>query len=494
MSHLAEVHISDDLVHYPDHILTHASLIQSHLENAATTLTHLKSCLESHVLISETEELEDYSEYTEIFEKLDDLISQSRSAKVVTSKAIRQLEDLKSRSLTLDPSTIGTVEQTQNATSELTSSICSFGTSVLKSLAEETQATDSAHPRITQVLSSSATPISSLSNKLQSTVLHLQSFYNLTNSLTQTVEFPSPPPPPPWKLLAQKMRAETADLAQRETELSRLKDEVSEKNTTMAIKNKITEELSVKVEVLEKRVGESGGRRERVLELEMAAENAKTKEKDLISKLSHLRIELEKLEAERETWKQASQSQTASAQPGQPSPTAEATTSAAAARQIDYLKSEITALQSSIRYLRSTQYNTLLSSSHTYLSTPLTPPAPKPSPLKTEAKDVLKEMLHLVSQPASHPIKLHSRPKEDRLRWRPVKETSMWQIQRQREEWEEWREWRDGVVKRGMHAQKEEQRRKEVRAKSGNTLASVQQMRLPAGKEGHGGVVQIMNA
>ncbi|KAL9132097.1 MAG: hypothetical protein Q9217_000133 [Psora testacea] len=487
MSHLAEVHIKDDLEHYPDQILTRASVMQSHLENAATTLAHLKSRLEGFISLFDAKEISDDSEHHEVLTKLDTLILQSRSAKVVSGKAIRQLEDLKSRSLTLDPSTLNVVEQVQDSTSDFAFYARSFGASVLKSLAGGTQETSSGHAGISNALSSSALPLSSLFSKIQSASSYLQMFYHLTNNLSQTVEFPSPPPPPPWELLAQRMRAETADLAAREAELDRLKDEVSEKNTTMAIKDRIVEELSVKVEVLEKRVGESGGWRERVRELETAAEAAKMKEKDFISKLSHLHIEIEKLEAERETWKQASKSQLPNAQSGQLAPAVEATSAARSIRQIECLRSEISALQSCVRYLRSAQYNTLISASQTDLSTPLTSPAPQPSPLETEARDVLKEMLHLVSQPTSYPIKLHPRPKEDRLRWHPARETSMWQAQRQQEEWEEWREWRDVIAKRTLQAIKEDQRKAEIRPRC-KTLAGAQ-LRLPG--KCQGGKVQI---
>ncbi|KAL9104769.1 MAG: hypothetical protein Q9163_000319 [Psora crenata] len=463
--------------------------MHSHFDSAAATLAYLKSRLENNVPNIESEDSYD-SECHEILNRIENLISQCRSAKVVSGKAIRQLEDLKSRSLSLDPSTFTIVEQTEDSTSEFTASVRSFGASLLRSLTAESQDITSAHARIAHALTSNPALLSASFARLQSANSHLQAFYSLTNSLSRTIELPSPPPPPPWELLAQKWRAESADLAAHDMELSRLKDEVSEKNTTVAIKDKIVEELSVKVEVLEKRVGESGGRREKVRELEVAAENAKTREKDLIANFSHLRDELKKIEAERETWKQASRSQPSNDQSGRHSPANEATTSPVSLRQIEYLQVEIAALQSSIRYLRSAQHSSLMSSSEAFLSTPLVTSAPQPSALELEAKDVLKEMLYLVSQPTSVPIKLHPRRREDRLRWRPAKETSTWQIQRQREEWEEWREWRDGVAKRSAHAIKEDQRKKSLKPRVKPITNA--QIRLP-GKEGdgRGGEVQI---
>ena len=121
MSHIAEVHIADDLEHFPDKVLVQASVMQSRLENAAATLAHLKNRLETTGPIPDTEGSEE-DEYFEIFQSLDVLISSSRSAKVVSTKVIRQLEDLKSRSLTLDPSAINIVDQVQESALEYSSS------------------------------------------------------------------------------------------------------------------------------------------------------------------------------------------------------------------------------------------------------------------------------------------------------------------------------------------------------------------------------------
>ena len=462
MSHLAEVHITDDLKHYPDQVLALALVIHSHLENAAGMLSMVKGRLENAVSTSETEDIPDDAEYLEIFEKIDALITQCRGSKVVVTKGARQVEDLKSRSLTLDPSTIDTVDQTHESTKDLNSAIRIFSNSVLKTLSDELQEHDLASSRLSSSLSNSPVTLSALANKTQSMTAQLHTFLNLTNSLSQTVEFVSPPPSPPWKLLAQKLRDEVADVAARETELVRLKDEISEKGTTLAIKDRILEELSVKNEVLEKRVGESTGRRERLKELESMNEAFKDKEKEYIAKLSRLRKELEAIENERETWKQSSQSAPANSRTSQGAPVT-TPTSAAALLQIEAYKAEIAALQSTVRYHRTIHHQSFVAASNNFLSTPISPQASSRPRLAPEAKDVLKEMVHLISESSSQPIKLQRRAQEDRLRWRPVKETSAWHVQRQRDDFEEWREWRDAVAERAGRQRREGQRLQESR-------------------------------
>ncbi|CAD6591276.1 MAG: hypothetical protein ASARMPREDX12_005058 [Alectoria sarmentosa] len=457
MSHLAEVHIGEDLVHYADEVNVRATMIQSYLENSATALSHIKSMSEAKASTTSIESDEKDADCEEFLQKMDALISQTRSAKVISSKATRQLQDLKSRSLTLEPSTLNTVETAQNAASEFASFTRTAGVSVLQVLTEEARNIPVSYEVLLDQM-----PFSSLATKLNSVTGQLQTFYNLSNSLAQTAEFPSPPPPPPWKLLAQNMRAATADMAAQETEFARLKDEVAEKNTTLAMKDKTVEEMGVKVEILEKRVGESGGRREKVRELEATVEAARSHEKDLIGKLTHLQNELRTLEAERDNWKESPQIAEPTLQSGQ---MATAPTSHASLRQIETLKSEIRALQSSVRYLRSASSSHTLSFSYGFLSAPITTPEPVPPLVQAEAKDVLKEMLNLVSQPDNQIVRLQSKNKADRLRWRPARETSDWKVQKQKEEWAEWREWRDCIARKSAMSKKEEERRREARRK-----------------------------
>lgn len=501
MTHLSEVHISDGLERFADDIYMRALMMQSHLESAAAALSHVKSMSRAKIVDVISDKIEDDEEPPEFLQKVDFLISQSRSAKVITSKAIRELEELKSRSLTLDPSTLPVIEQSQSLTSDFALSARAIGNSIFKLLNEEGRTMPLSYQEISFSVSSDNLPFSDLSKKLHTTITHLQTFYGLTSSLTQTIEFISAPSPPPWELLAQNLRAATSTSASHKTDIMRLKDEILERNTALAMKEKVAEEMSVKVEVLEKRVGESGGRRERVRELEGVVSTAKAKEKDLTATLTRLQHDLRDLEAERDTWtKSSNTSQPLQSDDGSrhnDTTRVVETTSESSLRQIADLKSEIQSLQSTIRYFRSASYETQLSGSLAFLSTPITPPSrPNPSLLQQEAQDVLKEMLTLVTRPENKIVQLQDIPRAQRLKWTPARETSGWKVKRQREEWEGWREWMDEVSKRGLIAQKEAERRFGVRngadkvegavtKAKGDTLASVQ-FRLPEiDEDGH---------
>lgn len=479
MTHLGEIHINLGLEQYADDVHMRASMMQSYLENTAVALSQVKSMSQRKVAPS-GEVDEDDHEMQGFLRKADSLIMQTRSAKVIASKAIRQLEELKSRFLTLDQSTLPIIEQSQNSASELASSTRHVGLSLIGVLNEEGRNTPFTYQEIAIATSSSDTqPLSLLSSKIHTAATQMQSFYSLTSSLAQTVEFSSPPPPP-WQVLAQNMRIATTDSVMHETEIGRLKDEMTEKNTALAIREKIVEEMGVKVEVLEKRIGESGGRRERVRELEGIVNTAKEREKSLLAHLTRQQQLLKELEAEREAWKKSAPSKYHASSDYPVGNSLQSFTDPSPLRKFAILESEIRALQSSIRYLRSTSSTHHLSSSLDFLSTPLIPPAAIPTPakiIKSEATDVLKELVHLVSRPENRLLALRPSKREERLRWKPARETSAWVLGRQNGEWEGWREWAGDVGRRGDGLRRDGEKKRVARE---------------MGLEGHGEVLARM--
>ena len=459
VTHLAEVHITEGLEQYAEDIEMRAFMMQSHLESAATSLNSVKSMPQLKI-ISNSEE-DDDNQIQDLLHKTDDIISQIRSAKVVSSKAIRHLEELKSRSLTLDQTTLPAIEKTQLSTSEIALSARTIGLSVTQLLNEEGRTAPFTYSELYSAMSSDNLPFSGLASKMTNTTAQLQAFYNITSNLTQTVEIPSPLPPPPWQLLAQKLRDEAAASITQEAEFIQAKNEIQERNAALAMRDKILEEMTVKVEVLEKRVGESGGRKEQVKQLEIALQAAKSTERELVSKLGELQRDLRSLEAEREQWRKTPMAPVATKVDITPDSTVSTAPSVSTLAQIQLLKTQISTLESTIRYLRNQAHTMHFNSTLAFLNEPLVPPQPPPqSLLQIEARDALKEMLHLVTQPENQLVKLVVPERGERLKWRPAKDTATWRTSRMKEEWEGWRGWEHDLSRRSTHGIKPAQERK----------------------------------
>jgi dynactin 1 len=424
-----------------------------------------------------------------------------RSAKVISGKAIRQLEELESRSLTLEPSTLSTIEQSQALTLDIVEVSRLSGLSLCKLINEEDRKSPFTYDEIARALSANdSSPFFTLSSKAQAAAVQMQAFHNLTTTLTQTTEFPSPSPSPPWEVLSQILKAETTATVEFEKDIGRLKDELCEKNTALAMKDKIVEEMCVNVEVLEKRISESGGRKERLKELEIAIEASSVQEKGLNQRISRLEEQLASQKSDIESYSsQVSQfrRQEGSSLPSTGTPR-DGIVPVRALEDIAVLKNQLSSLQATIKYLHQSTHQQSLASAYSFLDTPLVPKAgiSKEARLAHEARDALRSMLELVTRPESTIVQLRKRDRGDRLAWRSKHDEPKCQVRKQREKWEVWREWKDDVGKQRVEMAKEMERMKVVgrkREEIGEVLARVDMRILGIGFEKvEGGTVQIV--
>ena len=501
IAHLAELHITDGLPEHAEDVRMRAFLMQSNLDNAATALSIIKAITQSKAPahnqgVQKDEDVEDEA-MQHLLGKLDTLIAQNRSAKVVSSKAIHQLRELQSRSLTLDPSLLPSIQQSQSSIVELVSVSQKSGMALFNIINEEGRTLPLSCDELVKAIDPNDTsPLSNLSSILNTATMQIQSFHNLTTTLSHCIEFPAPTSPP-WELLSQNIRAASTTSASYEKAVERLKDELSDKNTALTMKDKTLEELSVNVEVLEKRVKESSGRREKLRELEGVVESSALKEKELARKLSRLERELQNLQAEREAWEH--QADHAKAHPGiRETRGPNETMSIEALGSVLPLKAEIEMLQSTIRHLRLSSYEKSMNLSHTFLATPLVskPRSAEHRHLAFEAQDMLEAMLTLITRPENQMVEMKATKQSDRLGWRPVRQTMKWQTGRQREEWEGWCEWRDDVAHRCREMNGEERRKKMVHQQSKGAMAKLD-IRIPSSDEkafGEASDVRIVNA
>ena len=486
LTHLAEVHIGDGLAHQSEDVYMRAILMQSGLDSAAGAISQVKSIVQGRIPTPEEDREEESHEARTFFQNADSVISQIRGAKVIATKAIRQLEELKSRSLTLQESSLPSIEQSQEFVSDLSLSTRAFGVSLFGIINQEGRTSPLTYNELLQSLSPGGSSMfSNISSKVISATTHLQAFYNLTTTLTQTIEFPDPSGiSPPWELLAQRFRAASVASASYEHEVGRMRGELQEKNTALAMKDKMLEEMGVNVEVLEKRIGDSGGRREKVRELEGALDAARSKERELNKRLIGLQEDLQLAEADRENLRR--QASKIGAKAGFDSLSRAVAgehqlVSAKAQEDIVQLKAEISSLQATIRNLRQSAHQASLSSAYSYLSTPLIPKQTLShgEELAHEARDVFKTMLNLITRTENQVVELKSLSREERLKWRPVRESTKWTLGKQREEWETWKEWRDELGSKVGRLKREEERRKKVEYRKGEILASVGVNQLP---------------
>ncbi|TAQ88204.1 hypothetical protein B7494_g3470 [Chlorociboria aeruginascens] len=500
MSHLAEVHIPMNLASYADDIHMRTLVMQSNLENAAAAMSAARLMVQT-IIPSQGDEDELAQHFSR---KSDSVISHTRSAKVVIGKAVRSLEDLKSRSLSLMPDTLQTFEQCEASTQELADFSRRIGEDLFTLLHEEgrtepftyLEVQSTVHRTTTTMFASSEADLfSTYSNKLRTLSSALMDLAALTSDLEITQEFERAPAP--WVLRSQELKSSKTVHVDAEEEMRRLKDDNHERARLIAIRDQTLEEASVKIELLESRMRDATKKNERITELERKIEDAKKRESELSESIETQNKELSTMEAEREKWKKIADDSkvvgviASGSKAGQER-------AVATAREMETLKSEITSLQSAVRYLREDNRRTRLMEPRnlTWLEAPLTTPISKDEQRKAllaaEGNDVLNELLNLTTSAKIYD--LSTLPK-NRLAWRPAKTTPQYHIAKQREDYEAWRSWRESVVRKGQVLVERDSNRRIERNQRG-VMAARLQFRLPEleGKGiGSGREVEIVN-
>ncbi|KAK0100652.1 hypothetical protein ONS95_007105 [Cadophora gregata] len=500
MSHLAEVHISPGLASYADEVHMRTLVMQSHLENAAAAMVAARMMVQT-IVPSQGDEDELAQHFSR---KTEAVISHTRSAKVVIGKAVRALEDLKTRSLSLTPDTLQTFEQCETATEELANFSRHIGDDLYTLLHEEgrtepftyLEVQSTVHRTTSNLFSSSESDLfSTYSNKLRTLTASLMDLAALASDLEMTQEFERAAAP--WVTRSGELKSSKIVPVDAEEEMRRLKDDNHERARLIAMKDQTLEEASVKIELLESRMRDATKKNEKISELERKIEDAKKREAELTESIESQNKELTSIEADRENWKKVAEDAKALGVVA-PGTKAGQEQAVATAREMEALKTEIASLQAAVRYLREDSRRARLTQSQhlDWLDAPLIKPKSKEEQRKglvlAEGQDVLNELLNLTS--TAKVYDLSAMPK-NRLAWRPAKATPQYHVAKQRENYEAWSSWKDGVVKKArVLEERDANRAMEKRLRGG--LAARVLLNLPD-LEGKGvrpgGEVEIVN-
>ena len=454
MSHLSEVHISDGLASYADDIHMRTVVMQSRLDNAASALSIAKTMVET-IIPSQGDEDELAEHFTK---KTEHAITQTRSAKVIVGKAVRALEDLKSRSLSLTPDTIQSFEQCEASTQELAVFSRQMGVDLHALLHEEGKAEPFTYFEVQSTIYSATSTLFASSesdilatylNKVRVLTASLVELAAMASDLEMTEEFERSPAP--WVIRSHELKSSKAVPVDAEEELRRLREDNHERATLIAIRDQTLEESAVKIELLESRMRDATKKNERINELERRIEEAKQREALLNETIESHSKELTRLEADGETWKKIAEDNKSigAVAPGSKAVQERAV---ATAREMEALKTEIASLQAAVRYLKEDNRRARLTDyeSFAWLDTPLTESKSKEEQRKdlvvAEANDVFNELLNLTKTATVYDL---SRLPKNRLGWKPAKVTPQYHVAKQREGFEEWNSWRLNVERKG---------------------------------------------
>jgi dynactin 1 len=452
MSHLASLHIKDSLAASASDMLMQASLVQSHLDSASSALGSCRSMVQSHIPIPRSEDSE--SEVSNLFTQLDAIISSIRSARVVVNKTHRNVTDLQSRSLALNPSHLELLTSAENLTSKLAVFGRRAGEKVQSLFGEEGReesVTLSEAELLLARLSASifgsgsqeTTPFATLTTYVSSLITQLNELSDISANLENTQEFERPTEP--WVARSATLRATKLTSVDTEAEVARLTEIVRERSLLVRSKEQELEEQSVRVEMLEARMAEATKRSSALADLETSIAALQKEKTTHQNALAEAEQRVTRLRKERDEWRK-------SAEENRPDPTATNTLATemggASKMELDRAKLRIDSLESAICYLQQ-QSAPKASSDLNWLEAPLVPQRSKPlqrqKALQAEGKTAFSELLKLVTE--AKPVSLTGTPK-NRLAWRPAAHTAKWHAQKKKEDWITWQEWERDLLDR----------------------------------------------
>ncbi len=472
MTHLGEVHISDGLESFADEVQMKSVLMQSHLESAATAFAVIKDMVQRVVPPSEEED-----ELAQHFSrKSDAVISQTRSAKVLVSKAVRSLEDLKARSLSLTTDTADIFEQCESASLELAEMARKIGVDLHALVGEEGRTEPYTYSEIQSLVHRSVmVGFSSSESDLFSTYLgklrvlsgQVSDLAAVCADLGQTQEFERSAAP--WVLRAQELRAVKTIPVDAEEEMRQLREAYGQARRDVATRDENLSTAELRINTLEARMRDANARAGRMAELEAELERSAERAADLQRSLQEQEREAKALEEDRDRWQKiAGDSSNGKAFGGDENNKAAAQKerAVATAREMDALRADIASLQAAVRYLREDNRRARApeQARHDWLAEPLRRPTPpvaeqRRALVRTEAKDALSELLRLATSTANGGVyDLRTLPNAaaaaaeggsgSRLAWRPARSTPQWHAARQAEDYASWKAWSDAVVQK----------------------------------------------
>ena len=367
MSHLGEIHIQQGIENFGDEILMRALTMQSHLESTASALTAAKKMVDTAMPASSDDEDEELAQH--FSKKVESIINATRSAKVIVTKAVRSLEDLRTRSLSLPLDTLEQFETCASATKTLALFTRTVGLDLHTLLSEEGRQEKFTWDEIRKTIerttktvfeTEESSPFSSFSSRLAGLTKDLSSLADLAGDIEITTEFERAPNP--WVVRSKELTSSRTVPVDAEEEMRRLREDNHERLHTIALRDQTLEEQGVKIELLESRMRDSHKKAEKITHLESKVYGLKEREKELEQQLEAQTRELAATEAEKDRWQRLA---------GESRPVAEVVPGSregkeravATATEITALRSEITALQSAVRYLRDPPRKTLANGS-----------------------------------------------------------------------------------------------------------------------------------
>jgi dynactin 1 len=482
LSDLAEKLITPGLETKASELASRSTNIENLLDTTTAELTLLANLVRSHVC----DEAED-EEFLHFAKRLDQLTSKTRTMRSVTGKVTREVQSYRSDGLALTETSWDVFFRVENSAKELAHLVRKIGEDVhlQGSAVERTEPFRFA--QILDVIRNSAKVslqpalpaqsdvddgLSIVGTVVQHLHTNIDQMQYTATDLSNTAEFEKRPAP--WIVRSKEVKGHKVVPLDTEEELKKLKAQVQDQVLALNGKDRQLEEHGIKIEHLESRTKDSRQYTATIQKLEAELETLRRAKTKCDADLEKMRDDHTVLVAQHELGMVEIRALRKARVAGDQTPllgdviARDETAVLQLTTEVEYLRQQISSLQSAIRYMkRENRYLKIPSSSISPVNSWLDPstlsrprPSEKASFAAAESKDIFGRLLDLAA--SVKPVALKEPDANRNTLWRAVKSTSRYQVLEQREELEKWSEWKDDLLKRARVAKKNKAEKRSV--------------------------------
>lgn len=459
MMHLSSLHLHNGLADHADDLMMRTLLLQSRMDSATTALALTKTLLDKHLHAGGDEEDSDdesISDAALTINRLASITETARNVRVISGKTLRALSDLQSRNLTLEESLTEHFESSETVALEVASYACQSGAALQELFGEEGRSDPFTSSEVADALSrvavrvfaipgSEAGPYSTLATRFRDLSSLLADLSILPTDLDNTVEFERAPAP--WVARADQVKQTKVTSADTEAELARTIENVKERDSVIRQKETELEEQSVRIEMLEARMKDASKRSAKIAELERSLREAKESESKSRNELSHAQNQARsELDHVREEMERLAKDRSGSSG-GDGKSIMDGNAMGSSVRiTLKRQEHKIAGLEGAVRYLKEDNHRLRIppvtapravKAGLDWLHEPLQPHPKKNSgagagktSLRREGEKILEGMLARAAEGAV--VDLTKLP-QNKLAWRPVRESSRWKVEMRKE-------------------------------------------------------------
>ncbi|PCH34381.1 dynactin [Wolfiporia cocos MD-104 SS10] len=383
--HLSETYFNSYDFDLGERELGFALAFDHDLEMFAASVGLIKTAVAGIMKDQDVEvELGDIDAEEQFFGPLQKLLDQCRGAKVLSKKLAKRLEDLTQDSAALRAQLVPQLQALNNVVPELVnfgislaqqvmphlgdvrSAKAPFKLSAVLSFVRQTAASTVAKGRTDDVSSWDAvaeffSQVVQEASKLLPVALESENVVKITGTA-------------PWVVRIDEIKAATAINVEAERKVAQLNDEMQGLVRTLKTKDQNTQEASVKIELMERRMEAFKKQADTLVELENELSKARKQERAYEEAMEQLQADLDALEQDNAKLKAVAN--TAEKQPTGNQPAEPENVPVEGSLETSYLLEQIEALRGTVRFLRTE--NSYLKGQDLLREIELLPPLPEP--------------------------------------------------------------------------------------------------------------------